>query len=261
MMGLREELDRVGIRGRLARRIETELDDHLACDPDAQLGSPRLIADRFADELRIPRTRRATFVTFGALALTAAMLAVPQRGMSAAGGFPDLPGARGWVAALSGLLIVIGAQVAFVAWVLGGWRFLFSRDESRLVQQRVGVALVAGFVVVLGEATQAVAIQPALATWWFALALASAVVSAAGLGRAAVDLHGAVAITPRDLTKVRAFPWRLVVAIGAGAVLLVGVASAFVEHDAAEGAIRAVFEAGAFVVCFVALGRRVGIRR
>jgi hypothetical protein len=261
MMGLREELDRVGIRGRLARRIEIELADHIACDPAAQLGSPRLIAERFAEELRVPRTRRATFVAFGALALTALLLTVPQRGMSAAGGFPDLTGTRGTIESLGGLTILLGAQVAFVAGMLGLWRFLFSRDESRLVQQRIGVALVAGVVVVAGEATQAVAMRPALPSWWFALALSSAAVSAAGLGRAAFDLHGAVAITPRQVKRVRAFPWPLVLAIGASVVLLVGVGSAFAEHSAAEGLARGVIEGAAFVLCFVALGRRVGIRR
>jgi hypothetical protein len=145
--------------------------------------------------------------------------------------------------------------------VLCLWRFFFSRDESRLVQQRVGVALVAGVAVVAGEATQAVAMRPALPSWWFALAIASAAVSAAGLGRAAVDLHGAVAITPRQVSRARAFPWQLVAAIGLGVVLLMGVGSAFAEHDAGEGLARAVIEGAAFVACFVALGRRVGIRR
>lgn len=256
MMGLREELDRVGIRGRLARRIELELEDHIACDPAAQLGPPRLIAERFAEELRIPRTRRATFVAFGALALTAVLLTVPQHGMSAAA-----PATRGTVGSLGGLLILLAGQVAFVAWVLAMWRFLFSRDESRLVQQRIGVALVAGALVVVGEATQVVAERPALSSWWFAAALAAAAISAAGLGRAAVDLHGAVAITPRHVTRARAFPWYLVLAIGAGVVLLMGVGSALAERSAGEGLARGVIEGAAFAVCFVALGRRVGIRR
>jgi len=37
--GLASELARVGISGRLARRIELELDDHLRCDPAANLGA------------------------------------------------------------------------------------------------------------------------------------------------------------------------------------------------------------------------------
>ena len=67
---LRRELARNGIRGGLARRIELELADHLACDPHASLGAPAEIAERFAVELRVVRTRRAAIATFGALALS-----------------------------------------------------------------------------------------------------------------------------------------------------------------------------------------------
>ena len=261
MNGLREELDRVGIRGRLARRIEAEVADHIACDPDAELGSPQLIAERFASELRVPRTRRATFVGFAALTVTALLLIVPQRGMSAAGGFPDLAGTRGTVASLGGLLIVLAGQVAFVAGLLAVWRYFFGRDESRLVQQRIGVALGAGALVLTGEVAQAVAVRPALPVWWFALAVGTVAVSGLGLGRATFDLRGAAAITPPHLTEQRAFPFVLVVAIGAGVTLLMGVGSAFAESSAAEGLARAAIEGGAFVICFAALGRCLGIRR
>jgi len=259
--GLREELDRVGIRGRHARRIEAEVADHIACDPAAELGSPRLIAERFAAELRLPRTRRATFTGFAALAVTAVLLIVPQRGMSAAGGFPDLGGTRGTVASLGGLAIVLAGQVAFVAGVLALTRFLFSRDESLLVQRRTGVALAAGALVLAGQVTQAVAVRPALPFWWFALALGTVAVSGIGLGRATVDLRGAAAITPPHLTRQRAFPVSLVVAIGVGVTLLMGIGSAFAESSAVEGLTRAAIEGGAFVLCFAALGRYLGIRR
>jgi hypothetical protein len=102
MIGLRAELARAGIRGRLARRIVLELEDHLRCNPDANLGAPREIAERFAEELRVPRTRRSTYAGFAALALAAVLLGVPTRGMSAAGGWPDTFGARGLVVSRSG---------------------------------------------------------------------------------------------------------------------------------------------------------------
>ena len=57
---LRAELDRVGIRGALARRIEIELADHRRCDPDAPLGDSRRLAESFARDLRAPLTGRAT---------------------------------------------------------------------------------------------------------------------------------------------------------------------------------------------------------
>jgi hypothetical protein len=258
--GLREELDRVGIRGRHARRIEAELADHIGCDPSAPLGSPRLIAERFAAELRVPRTRRATFVGFGALTVTAVLLIVPQRGMSAAGGFPDLTGSRSTVSSLGGLMILLAGQVAFVAGLLAVSRFLLSRDESLLVQRRTGVALGAGALVLAGETAQAVAVRPSLPLWWFGVALGTVAVSGLGLGRAAFDLHGAAAITPPHLTQQRAFPLGLAVAIGVGVTLLMGVGSAFAEGSPVEGLTRAAIEGGAFVACFAAFGRYLGIR-
>jgi len=56
---LRRELAARGIRGRLADRIVAEFADHLACDPDANLGTPEEIAERFAAELPVARTRRS----------------------------------------------------------------------------------------------------------------------------------------------------------------------------------------------------------
>lgn len=261
MKGLREELARVGITGRRARRIELELDDHARCDPDAQLGSPQLIAERFAEELCLPRTRRATYAGFGALALTALLLAVPQRGMSAAGGWPDLFGARGLVASLGGLAIALAAQVAFVAGVLALSRMLWRPDDLRLVQRRTAVALVAGGAVLAGEAVQAVAVQPLLPTWWFALALSAVAVPAVALGGAVRELRGATAITAAGAVTTHGFPTALVVATGAGAVFLMAIGSTVAERSWVEGLTRGAFEAVAFAVCFLALGRRLGIRR
>ena len=85
MRGLRDELARVGIRGGLADRIEAELDDHLACDPNADLGEPRVIAQRFADELRLPRTRRAAYLGFAGLAAAALLLFALFRNASGTG--------------------------------------------------------------------------------------------------------------------------------------------------------------------------------
>ena len=66
---LGEELGRVGIRGRLRGRILAEYADHLACDPEAQVGEPRALAQQFADELGSARARRAAVTASGALAL------------------------------------------------------------------------------------------------------------------------------------------------------------------------------------------------
>ena len=64
---LRRELAACGVEPRRVRRIVLELEDHLACDSEAKLGEPGEIAVRFADELRIVRTRRAAVGGFASL--------------------------------------------------------------------------------------------------------------------------------------------------------------------------------------------------
>jgi len=208
----------------------------------------------------LPRTRRATYAGFGALALAALLLAIPQRGVSAAGGWPDVFGTRGLVASLAGVTMAIAGQVALVAGLLALWRLSFSPGELCLVQRRIGVALAAGGLVLAGELVQAVALQPSLPAWWFALSLAAVSVPALALGGAALRLHAAVALTP-DASTGRAVPATLVYAIGAGAVLLMAVGSTIAERSWIEGAWRGMIEAVAFTLCFLALGRRLGIRR
>lgn len=264
MIGLRAELARVGIRGRLARRIVLELEDHLRCDPAANLGEPREIAERFAEELRLPRTRRAVYAGFAALALTAVLLGVPSRGISAAGGWPDTFGGRGLIVSLAGLTMVLGGQVAFVTGVLALWRARrrpAAPEELRLVQRRLETALIAGGAVLVGETLQAVALQPLIPAWWLALAIPAVLVPGLALGGAAHGLRQAVAITPAVDPAPRAFPMPLVVAIGVGAVGVIAVGSTLTENSLAEGISRGVLEAVAFTVCFVILGRRLGIRR
>ena len=114
------ELDRAGIHGATRRRIELELADHLACDPssEARLGSPREVAERFAAELRTTRTRRAAWRSFFALALTAALLMVHARALSPLGSWSAVAGTNATFVSLGGLLLVLCAQIAFVAGVL-----------------------------------------------------------------------------------------------------------------------------------------------
>ena len=56
---LSAELGAVGIRGRLARRILAEVDDHLLSDPasEERFGRPREIAEAFAAELGTQASR------------------------------------------------------------------------------------------------------------------------------------------------------------------------------------------------------------
>jgi hypothetical protein len=261
MRDLRAELARVGIRGRLAERIELELADHLACDPTAQLGEPRLIAEQFAEELRLPATRRTTFHAFAALALTALALAVAVEStqIPAGGGSAT----RSLFVSLGGLAIVFGVQVSLVAGLLALWRVLrrATVGDLRLVQRRVGLALAGGVVVLAGQGVQAAALQPLQPTWWLFVAVLALAVPALALGVAANELRGAVAVTMAVQPARRAFPRPLVVGLGVGVVAFVCVGSAFVEHSWNEGLARGAVEAVAFAGCFAAFGRYVGLRR
>jgi hypothetical protein len=259
MNGLRGELARVGIGGRLARRIELELDDHLRCDPTADLGAPREIAERFAEELRVPRTRRSAYVGFAALALAAIAI-----GVSASGGGLDITGARGWIIAFGGLGVVFAGQVAFVAGVLALWRALQrprTPAELRLVQRRTGFALAAGAFALGAHTVQVVAYQPYMSTLWFAFAIPASAVPALALGAAAHGLRGAVAVTPPTEPAGWPFPWRVVVAVAAAAFTVMAVGSAFAERSWNEGLTRGVLELVVFAICFASFGRRLGIRR
>src|SRR3954447_12163390 len=73
---LPRELAAVGISGRLRPRILEEFDDHLASDPQADLGDPGELARQFADELGSFRARRAAVRSFAALALAGILFAV-----------------------------------------------------------------------------------------------------------------------------------------------------------------------------------------
>jgi hypothetical protein len=259
MSGLRAELARVGISGRLSRRIVLELDDHLRCDPDADLGAPREIAERFAEELRVPRTRRSAYAGFAALALAAVAIVV-----SARGGGPAVPGARGWIESLGGLGVIFGGQVAFVSGVLALWsatRRAHGVTDLRLVQRRTGVALGAGGFALIAHASQAVAVQPYMSTLWLALAIPATLVPGVALGVAARGLHDAVVLTPAVEPARRPFRWSLVIAIGAAAVTVMIVGSAFAERSWVEGLSRGVLESIGFALCFAIFGRRLGIRR
>jgi hypothetical protein len=244
--GLREELARVGIRGALADRIVAELADHLACDPGADLGEPRAIAERFADELRLPRTRRSAYLAFGGLALAAGLLA------ALLGHAPNRHGSTGTLVAFAGLALVLAAQVAFVGGTLALWGARYG-TAAAIVQRRVLTALAAGAVVLAAEAVDAVELRQ----WLVLLALAPAPV----LVWSARDLWAARALTPAGAVSSRGFGRSGAAAVGLLAVGLVVVGSGFAEHSWAEGLTRGAFELAAFGAGLLVLGRYLGIVR
>ncbi|HZT90431.1 MAG TPA: hypothetical protein VFA05_00165 [Gaiellaceae bacterium] len=263
---LRRELARVGIGGARAARIVEELADHLACDPDADLGSPRLVAERFADELGLAGTRRAAKLGFGALALVAALLAAA----AADARYPQhVHDAR--AVALTGLLLFASAQVAFVAGVLAlvrGLRRSLSGAERRLVLRRTSVALGAGAVTCCALLVHGSVFRP-MPSAWIALTLAAGAVPLPFLGYAASSVRAAARLTPpggrapglsRDLPgplgrHARAVLATLVVA----AVGLVVVQGAFFERSASEGPSRGLVELAGLALGTAVLGRVLGL--
>jgi hypothetical protein len=259
---LRRELAARGVERSRIRRIVLELEDHVACDPAAKLGEPAAIADRFASELRVARTRTATLGGFASLSLTAVLVAASTLAVSAAGGWPDLFGARGLIVALTGLAAVFAGQVSFVAGVLGAALWLRRPDELGLVQRRMTVALAAASVVVVADGVDAVALRPLMAGWWFAFACSATVASAAGLAGAAQMLRRATALTPAPFQRAAA-GWETswVIAVWVAAVAAMALGSAAAERSWIEGAFRGGFELVAFGAGFLAFGRLLGLRR
>lgn len=243
MNGLRRALAARGIRGRLADRIEAELDDHLACDPQARLGAPEEIAERFAAELRGVRTRRASLGTVAALALTAILLAAS--GQSHASAAP-------W----AGLLILAGGQTAFVAAmlaVLRAWRGTTVGD-LRLVQRRATVALLGGTVVAAGLAADGRAVTIVFAA---VSAVALVVAAHATLRAARLTPPARAAGLTADFGSHAALILLVLAAIAVAGVVFQGVAF---EGSGWEGVIRGAIEASGLLAGVAVLGRPLGLR-
>jgi hypothetical protein len=261
---LRDELDRVGIRGALARRIEAELADHHRCDPAAPLGDPRELAEQFAADLRVSLTRRAFRHGFAALSLTAVLLVavVLVYGATDQWTHLDLFGARGAVVAGSGVAIVIGAQVAFVAGMLSLVPVVLGRSDPAsllLVQRRLGVAFASVSVVIAGELVSTIAQRPLLAAWLFAFSTAAALAPLPLLAPAARTLRVAGGLTP-GVPARSALPAPLLAGVAVAAVVAMTLGSAVAERSFAEGLTRGVIEAVAIGTCFLLLARRLGLR-
>ncbi len=259
---LRRELAACGVEPRRIRRIVLELEDHLACNPEAQLGGPGELAARFASELRVARTRTATVGGFASLSLTAVLVAASSLAVSWAGGWPDLFGARGLIVALAGLAAVFAGQVSFVAGVLGAVLWLRRPGELWLVQRRMAVALGAAWVVVIADGVDAVALRPGMPGWWFAFAGSAALASAVALAAAVQTLRGATALTPVRLSRPPGgWDATWVLAVWCAAVATMALGSAVAERSWIEGAFRGGFELVAFGAGFLAFGRLLGLRR
>jgi hypothetical protein len=270
---LRAELRSIGFGRRLVERVVAEVEDHLRCDPQAELGPPKLVAERFALELGTARTRVAARASFGSLALAALILLGVARAIGAAGGYPP-SAAQPWTVGLSGLGMVAFGQIAFVAGVLTLVRGL-RRDPSgadlRLVHRRAFVALAAGALTSGSLLLHALELRP-MPTWWTRLAVAGAAVSFVPLAAAAVALVRAVRIAPApigaaiglsgDLPRpLQRHAAGVLVSLGLLAAGFVAVSGAVFESSGVEGLVRGAIECVGLLAGVVVLGRGLGLRR
>jgi hypothetical protein len=278
---LAEQLSSVRIRGSLQRRILAEISDHLAWDPEADLGAPKALAECFADELGTRRARRAAVMSFAALALAGLLFAAAFFTVGPAARWGSMRPASPVLGNLALALSVLAPQLAFVAGSLAALRAyrrrdarVLARDESVVLARRAGLGLLAGLATMAGLALLAVEYHHALAAWWTTLALSAAGVGAVALlgatpvvgsawrllpvaGGNAGDIFDDVgALTP---TGLRGRPWKFALAVAgivALAITLVGVA----QSDGFDGALRGVLDALACLAGFAVLGPYLGLR-
>ncbi len=274
---LGRELVAAGIRGPLRERILAEVADHLACDPDAELGDPRDLARQFADELGTSLARRAAVATFCGLALAAPLVVAPQALLNS---YPDIAsGSTPVLTVLALLAMFVAPQVAFVAGSLALLRARALRrervvpaEEVRLLRRRAAVGVAAGLATTAAPVLYAINFWGQLPLWWETLAVASAAAAAVPLaavslsiaraGNPVVRVEGAAGDLSMDLGPLRSrvAPAQLVAVAGASVALLALGGGWYAEHSLTEGVLRGGAEAVAFAAGYLALGRTLGIR-
>jgi hypothetical protein len=276
---LPRELAAVGISGRLRARILAEFDDHLASDPQADLGNPRELARQFADELGTSRARRAAVRSFVALALAGILFAVVL--VSCPGNaFGAVLVDGSLLGRLATAVVLLAPQVAFVAGVLAVLRVLQRRSaivlpaaEAAIIVRRAAVGLGAGTAGLLALAAMAIAYHRLAAHWWLTLALAAAGAGLLALTVAAPSVLAAARVAPvaggppgdifDDLgawapPALSGRPWRLALLV-ATAVAVAITASGVAASDGYDGALRGIVDALLCLLGFATLGRYLGL--
>jgi hypothetical protein len=263
------ELAAVGIRGRLRRRILAEAADHIAQGGEESFGEPAELARQFADELATDRTRVAALASFCALATAGLGFAAAWITIARAG-FPDI-GSGSWppLGDAAAIGTVVFPQLAFAAGLLAVLRLLRCRGERRLPAAEIDLLLARtryGLAFgVLSMASLAVyGAEFPVAGWIWPASVALG----APLGATALLIHRAAAVkssVPGDAGDVfddlplelPRSPWLLLAlttAAAAGAALVAGGVTN-------EGPRNAVFELVLVTAGFLALGKRLGLRR
>jgi hypothetical protein len=274
---LRRELEAARIPAGRRRRIETELADHLQCEPSAadRLGDPAELARRFADEVGTALSRRAAFAVFLALApfglLFGALVALLGPAHLKASD-PNLVGPA----------VILGTQLAFVGGslaMLRAWRLrraaAVPAAQATVLRRRALLGLAGGYLTAAGIAVGASQLPSHVASWYPPLAYATAVVGIATLTVAGVELGRATRLRPvaaggaaGDLESdlgplvpgaLRGNTRRLAVAIAGLVAFCIALAGA-VQGDPFDGLARGLVDALLCLGGFALLGRRLGLR-
>jgi hypothetical protein len=261
------ELRAAGVPARRRRRIRLELEDHLACDPGADLGDPRELARQFADELGTAYARRTGFAIFLVLApfglLFGALFA-----------FAAVRTAKPPLALM--LILIVGVQLAFVGGMLAmlrAWRLrrlvAIPAAEARVLLARAGVAIIGAALTVVALSFFASGYYRDF--WWSPSPLAWSTV---GVGAAAVLLGTAFLVRASRLVPtgqgsagdvsfdlgLRVGPWKIALVI-AGIVALCIAAAGVVQSDPIDGLARGLADGLVCLAGFALLGRPLGLRR
>jgi hypothetical protein len=251
-----------------------EFEDHLACDPSANLGEPRALARQFADELGTSLARRAAFRACLSLAVAGGVVGASLLRVSAQGGFYNVNVAPGIMALL--LVCLLAGQVAFVAGGTALLRAFWLRDErviaageATVLVRRAGVGLVTGAVTLV--ALPVISLAPSQHVLGEAFAFA-----AAGIGLAAI----AVAVPAvRDAARLRPVKrgdagdlfsdlgpfaprgvstWRFAILFSAAVAVVIAL-SGIASGDPYDAIARGLANGFACLACFAALGRYLGL--
>jgi MFS family permease len=279
---LSDELAHVGISGRLHRRILAEIGDHLACDPDADLGRPADLACQFADELGTRRARRAAFASFSALAIAGLAFAVAFLSSGSAGPNATRVYASSALLGYAGTaLVLLAPQLALVAGSLAAMRAfqrrrerIITKPEATIIGRRTAVALGSGLAAMAGLLLVAIEFKGQLAGWWTSLTLGAAAVGSGAIALAMPGVFSALRLRPvatgppcdlfDDLdglvpARLDGRPWVFAFAVAAAIGVVVTLAGVL-QADPIDGALRGLAEAIACLLGFAALGPYLGLR-
>jgi hypothetical protein len=279
---LSRELARVGVSGRLRRRILAEITDHLACDPDADLGPPSELARQFADELGTRRARSAGLQAFAALAIAGSLFAVSFVSSGWAGrNATRVYASSALLGYLGVVLVLLAPQLSLVAGSFAALRCVrrrgervITRSEATVICRRAAVALACGLASMVGLMLVALEFQGRLAGWWTDLTFLVAACGAGAIAIAAPAVLSSLRLLPvasgpagdlfDDLggavpPHLRGRPWPFALFVAAAVALVITLGGA-VLADGIDGALRGLADGVACLVGFALLGPYLGLR-